>query len=75
MGSKVSIWEGFPGGQGSAGPDSPVMDLSESLDLVKGMEARGAKFILVSGSCPGSSRRAKSRTSAGASPATTASSC
>jgi len=26
FGSKVSIWEGFPGGQGSAGPDSPVID-------------------------------------------------
>jgi len=52
MGSKVSIWEGFPGGQGSAGPDSPVMDISESIKLVKGMEARGAKFILVSAGSP-----------------------
>jgi 2,4-dienoyl-CoA reductase-like NADH-dependent reductase (Old Yellow Enzyme family) len=52
VGSKVSIWEGFPGGQGSAGPDSPVMDLRESLDLVKGMEARGAKFIIVSAGSP-----------------------
>jgi len=52
MGSKVSIWEGFPGGQGSAGPDSPIMDIRESLDLVKGMEARGAKFIIVSSGSP-----------------------
>jgi 2,4-dienoyl-CoA reductase-like NADH-dependent reductase (Old Yellow Enzyme family) len=52
VGSKVSIWEGFPGGQGSAGPDSPVMDISESLALVKGMEARGAKFIIVSVGSP-----------------------
>lgn len=52
VGSKVSIWEGFPGGQGSAGPRSPVMDLTESIDLVKGMEARGAKFILVSAGSP-----------------------
>jgi 2,4-dienoyl-CoA reductase-like NADH-dependent reductase (Old Yellow Enzyme family) len=52
VGSKVSIWEGFPGGQGSAGPDSPVMDLTESLALVKGMEERGAKFILVSAGSP-----------------------
>jgi 2,4-dienoyl-CoA reductase-like NADH-dependent reductase (Old Yellow Enzyme family) len=52
VGSKVSIWEGFPGGQGSAGPDSPVMDLTESLDLVKGMESRGAKFIIVSAGSP-----------------------
>jgi 2,4-dienoyl-CoA reductase-like NADH-dependent reductase (Old Yellow Enzyme family) len=52
VGSKVSIWEGFPGGQGSAGPRSPVMDLRESIDLVKGMEARGAKFIIVSAGSP-----------------------
>lgn len=52
VGSKVSIWEGFPGGQGSAGPDSPVMDLTESLALVKGMEERGAKFIMVSAGSP-----------------------
>jgi 2,4-dienoyl-CoA reductase-like NADH-dependent reductase (Old Yellow Enzyme family) len=52
VGSKVSIWEGFPGGQGSAGPDSPVMDISESLELVKGMEERGANFILVSAGSP-----------------------
>ena len=52
VGSKVSIWEGFPGGQGSAGPDSPVMDIRESLELVKGMEARGARFIIVSAGSP-----------------------
>lgn len=52
LGSKVSIWEGFPGGQGSAGPDSPVMDLTESIDLVKGMEARGANYIMVSAGSP-----------------------
>jgi 2,4-dienoyl-CoA reductase-like NADH-dependent reductase (Old Yellow Enzyme family) len=52
VGSKVSIWEGFPGGQGSAGPDSPIMDIRESLELVKGMEARGAKFIIVSAGSP-----------------------
>lgn len=52
VGSKVSIWEGFPGGCGSAGPDTAIMDLSESLDLVKGIEARGAKFILVSAGSP-----------------------
>jgi len=52
VGSKVSIWEAFPGGQGSAGPDSPIMDLRESLDLVRGMEARGASFIIVSAGSP-----------------------
>lgn len=52
VGSKVSIWEGFPGGCGSAGPDTAIIDLTESLDLVKGIEARGAKFILVSAGSP-----------------------
>ena len=51
-GSKVSIWEGFPGGQGSAGPDSPVMDLSESMALIKGMEDRGANYIMQSAGSP-----------------------
>lgn len=52
VGSKVSVWEGFPGGCGSAGPDTAIIDLTESLDLVKGIEARGAKFILVSAGSP-----------------------
>ncbi|MCG9479510.1 MAG: 2,4-dienoyl-CoA reductase [Actinomycetia bacterium] len=48
VGSKVSMWEGFPGGQGTAGPDSPIVDLTESIDLCKGLEERGANFILES---------------------------
>ncbi|MDD3519642.1 MAG: 2,4-dienoyl-CoA reductase [Actinomycetota bacterium] len=52
IGSKVSVWEGFPGGCGSAGPNSALMDISESLDLVKNLEARGADYILVSAGCP-----------------------
>ena len=52
VGSKVSFWEGFPGGQGSAGPDSAVLDLTESIKLVQGMEERGAKYILVSAGSP-----------------------
>jgi 2,4-dienoyl-CoA reductase-like NADH-dependent reductase (Old Yellow Enzyme family) len=52
IGSKVSIWEGFPGGQGSAGPDTAIMDLTESLDLVRGLEERGASFIIVSAGSP-----------------------
>lgn len=52
IGSKVSIWEGFPGGQGSAGSDTAIMDLTESLDLVKGLEERGASFIIVSAGSP-----------------------
>lgn len=52
VGSKISVWEGFPGGFGTAGPDSPVLDLTEPLDLVKGLEERGAKYILVSAGNP-----------------------
>jgi len=52
IGSKVSLWEGFPGGQGCAGPDTAIMDLREPLDLIKGLEERGAKFILVSAGSP-----------------------
>ncbi len=52
VGSKISVWEGLPGGMGAAGPDTPIMDLSEPLDLVKGLEARGAKFIIESAGNP-----------------------
>ncbi len=52
VGSKVSFWEGFPGGQGSISPDSAILDLTESIKLVKGMEERGAKFIMVSAGSP-----------------------
>jgi 2,4-dienoyl-CoA reductase-like NADH-dependent reductase (Old Yellow Enzyme family) len=52
IGSKVSFWEGFPGGQGSAGPDTAIIDLSEPLDLVKGLEERGASFIIQSAGSP-----------------------
>jgi len=52
IGSKVSVWEGFPGGCGTAGPDTPIIDLAESLDLVKGLEARGANYILQSAGSP-----------------------
>jgi 2,4-dienoyl-CoA reductase-like NADH-dependent reductase (Old Yellow Enzyme family) len=52
VGSKVSIFEGFPGGQGTAGPDSSLMDLTESIDLIKGLEERGAQYILQSAGSP-----------------------
>ena len=48
VGSKISMWEGFPGGQGSAGPDTGIIDLTESIALCKGLEERGANFILES---------------------------
>jgi 2,4-dienoyl-CoA reductase-like NADH-dependent reductase (Old Yellow Enzyme family) len=38
IGSKVSLWEGFPGGFGSASPDSPVMDMTEPIDFIKNLD-------------------------------------
>jgi 2,4-dienoyl-CoA reductase-like NADH-dependent reductase (Old Yellow Enzyme family) len=52
IGSKISIWEGFPGGFGTAGPDTPVIDLSEPIDLVKGLEERGAQYFIQSAGSP-----------------------
>jgi len=53
IGSKISAWEGFPGGFGTDGPDSPVMDLTEPLDLLRGLEERGAQFFIQSAGSPG----------------------
>jgi len=52
IGSKISAWEGFPGGCGSEGPDSPILDLTEPLDLIKGLEERGAQYIIQSAGSP-----------------------
>ncbi len=52
LGSKISMWEGFPGGQGSAGPDTAIIDLTEPLDLAKGLEERGASFVIQSAGSP-----------------------
>ncbi len=46
IGAKVTLYEGFPGGQGTTGPDSAVMDLSEPIDLLNGLEARGASYFI-----------------------------
>ncbi|KPL77341.1 2,4-dienoyl-CoA reductase [Ornatilinea apprima] len=48
IGSKISMWEAFPGGFGSAGPDSPLMDMREPIDLIKGLEERGAQYFVES---------------------------
>ncbi|MDR1292003.1 MAG: 2,4-dienoyl-CoA reductase [Clostridiales Family XIII bacterium] len=53
IGSKISAWEGFPGGFGTDGPASPVMDLTEPLDLLRGLEERGAQFFIQSAGSPG----------------------
>ena len=48
LGSKISAWEGWPGGFGSPGPDVPGLDLTEPLDLVRGLEERGAHYVIAS---------------------------
>jgi len=52
VGSKISVWEGFPGGMGTAGPGTPVIDFKEIQKLVQGLEQRGAKYILQSAGSP-----------------------
>ena len=52
IGSKISLYEGFPGGQGSMGADSAVMDLTESIDLIQTLEACGASYILQTAGAP-----------------------
>ncbi len=48
LGAKVSVYEGMAGGQGHAGPNSPIIDPSESVRLCKGLERRGASFFIES---------------------------
>jgi 2,4-dienoyl-CoA reductase-like NADH-dependent reductase (Old Yellow Enzyme family) len=52
IGSKISAWEGFPGGFGTAGPRTPVIDLTEPISLLKGLEDRGASFFIQSAGSP-----------------------
>ncbi|WP_312502609.1 oxidoreductase [Lacrimispora sp.] len=52
LGSKISIYEGFPGGFGTLNSDSACMDLTEPIDLIKTLEAHGANFILQSAGSP-----------------------
>jgi 2,4-dienoyl-CoA reductase-like NADH-dependent reductase (Old Yellow Enzyme family) len=52
IGSKVSAWEGFPGGFGTEGPDSPIIDLTEPIALLKGLEERGAQYFVQSAGSP-----------------------
>lgn len=48
LGAKVSVFEGFAGGQGHAGADSTQLDLTETIKLCQGLEARGANYIIES---------------------------
>jgi 2,4-dienoyl-CoA reductase-like NADH-dependent reductase (Old Yellow Enzyme family) len=52
IGSKISAWEGFPGGFGTEGPDSPIIDLTEPIALIRGLEERGAQYFVQSGGSP-----------------------
>ena len=52
IGSKISAWEGFPGGFGTAGANSPVIDLKEPIALLKGLEERGAQYFVQSAGSP-----------------------
>ena len=52
VGSKISVWEGFPGGMGTAGPDTPVLDFEEIQKMVQGLEERGASYIIQSAGSP-----------------------
>jgi len=52
VGSKISVWEGFPGGMGTAGPESAVLDFEEIQKMVKGLEDRGATYIMQSAGSP-----------------------
>jgi 2,4-dienoyl-CoA reductase-like NADH-dependent reductase (Old Yellow Enzyme family) len=52
IGSKISAWEGFPGGFGTDGPDSPIIDLTEPISLLKGLEERGAQYFIQSAGSP-----------------------
>lgn len=52
IGSKISAWEGFPGGFGTDGPDSPIIDLGELKLLLKGLEERGASYFVQSAGSP-----------------------
>ena len=52
IGSKISVWEGFPGGFGTNGPDSPIIDLTEPIALMKGLEERGAQYFIQSAGSP-----------------------
>jgi 2,4-dienoyl-CoA reductase-like NADH-dependent reductase (Old Yellow Enzyme family) len=52
IGSKISMWEGFPGGFGTSGPKSPIIDLGEPIALIKGLEERGAAYFIQSAGSP-----------------------
>ncbi|MBT3319399.1 MAG: 2,4-dienoyl-CoA reductase [Clostridia bacterium] len=52
IGCKISAWEGFPGGFGTESPDSPIIDLTEPISLLQGLEQRGAQYFIQSAGSP-----------------------
>jgi 2,4-dienoyl-CoA reductase-like NADH-dependent reductase (Old Yellow Enzyme family) len=54
LGSKISMFEGIPGGCGTCGPDEAVEDLVEMKRLVALMDDLGMDYVNVSAGLPGS---------------------
>ncbi len=54
LGSRISMYEGIPGGCGTSGPDETVEDLSEMKRLVALMDTLGMDYVNVSAGLPGS---------------------
>ena len=52
IGSRISVYEGIPGGFGTSGPQEVVEDLSEPLAFVKMMEGLGMNYVNVSAGIP-----------------------
>jgi 2,4-dienoyl-CoA reductase-like NADH-dependent reductase (Old Yellow Enzyme family) len=52
LGARFSVYEGIPGGFGTAGPEEVIEDLSEPLEFVRVMESMGLDYINVSGGIP-----------------------
>jgi 2,4-dienoyl-CoA reductase-like NADH-dependent reductase (Old Yellow Enzyme family) len=52
IGSRISVYEGIPGGFGTPGPQEVVEDFSEPLTFVKMMEELGMDYVNVSAGIP-----------------------
>jgi len=52
LGSRVSMYEGIPGGCGTSSPDDIVEDLSQMLDVIRLMDKLGMDYINVSAGIP-----------------------
>ena len=52
LGARFSIYEGIPGGFGTAGPGEVIEDLSEPLEFTRRMENLGLNYVNVSAGIP-----------------------